>query len=69
MLDQSGEFLHKIDRSGTIVRQHAALAVGADGARLEQLLGSTFNFDEILIDTVEGDSSYLLIEKASRFSQ
>jgi len=65
VLDQSGAFLHKIDPSGTIVRQHAALSVGADGARLERCLGSAFNFDEILIDTVEGDSSYLLIEKAS----
>jgi hypothetical protein len=65
VLDESGAFLHKIEPSGTIVRQHAALAVGADGASLERYLGSAFDFDEIQIDTVEGDSYYLLIEKAS----
>jgi len=65
VLDASRTFLHKIDRAGTIVRQHAALDVGADGARLERFLGSALNFDDILIDTVEGDSYYLLLEKSS----
>jgi hypothetical protein len=65
VLDESRAFLHKIDRSGTIVRQHAALATAADGTRLERFLGSAFNFDDILIDTVEGDNYYLLLEKSS----
>jgi len=65
VLDKSRRFLHKIDRSGTIVRQHAALAAGADGTRLERFLGSAFNFDDVLIDTIEGDSYYLLLEKSS----
>jgi len=65
VLDESRMFLHKIDRSGTIVRQHSVTAVGADEARLERFLGSAFAFNDVLIDTVEGDSYYLLLEKTS----
>lgn len=65
VLDDSGTFLHKVDQSGTIVRQHAGLAVGADGTRIERFLGLAFNFNDVLIDTIEGDSYYLLLEKSS----
>lgn len=65
VLDESRSFLHKIDPSGRIVRQYAAAAVQTDRDRIERFLGGTFDFGDVLIDTVEGDSSYLLLEKTS----
>lgn len=63
VLDESRSFLHKISRSGTIIRQYEAGAAGVDGTHLERFLGATFDWRDLWIDTVEGDSHYLLIEK------
>lgn len=65
VLDESRRFLHKISQDGRIVRQYEARAAGADTARLERFLGASFDFNDLLIDTVEDDSFYLLIESTT----
>ena len=65
VLDSSERFAYKISRSG-IARQYSALDKehGGDPDRLAKHLGQRFDFDEIVIDAVEGDYYYLYIEEA-----
>lgn len=65
--DSSREFVYKIDQSRTITRQYRGDSVGAqaDPARLSKFLADTFDYDDVLIDAVEGDTFYLLIENSS----
>ena len=65
VLDESRSFLHKISPSGRIIRQYEAAAAGVNGTPIERSLGATFDWGDLLIDTVEGDSYYLLLEKTS----
>lgn len=65
ILDESRAFLSKVSQGGKITRQFEARAVAADGERLAQFLGSEFDFEDLLLDTVEGDDFYLLIEQTS----
>jgi hypothetical protein len=65
VLDRGREFLHKISSDKTIVKQHRAQPRGADAKRLENFLGTQFDFNDVLLDTVEGEVCYLLIENSS----
>src|ERR1044071_7383447 len=65
VLDESRKFLHKISGDGTIAQQHEARARGADSKNLADFLGASFDFEDLQLDTVEGDVYYLLIEAAS----
>ena len=65
VLDESRRFLSKISADGKITRQYEARAAQADGEKLSRFLGATFDFQDLLLDTIEGDDFYLLIEQAS----
>lgn len=65
VLDRGREFLHKIFSDKTIVKQHRAQPKGADTEKLAAFLGASFDFEDVVLDTVEGDTCYLLIENSS----
>ncbi len=64
LLDESGTFLYKVSTEG-ITKQTGAEDIGAERSRLSEFLDYDFNYHDILLDTVEGDTYYVYIEESS----
>ena len=64
VLARSKDFIYKISRN-SISKQYDAEAYGANPARLSEFLGARFDYDDLLLDTVEDDVYYMLIEDSS----
>jgi hypothetical protein len=64
ILDESRTFLYKISRD-SITKQYDALTSGAKPERLSQFLETEFDYDDLVLDTVEEEVYYLFIEETS----
>lgn len=62
-LDETNSFLYKVSKQG-ITKQFNADKFNADPKRLSDFLGQSFNYERILIDTVEDDVFYVYLEEA-----
>lgn len=64
VLARSRDFMYKIS-ANAIVKQYDALMHGADPSRLSQFLGADFDYQDILLDTVEDGVYYLFVEDST----
>ncbi|MCJ8338055.1 MAG: hypothetical protein MJK10_06255 [Pseudomonadales bacterium] len=64
ILDKSERFAHKVSKTG-ISRQYSGAdpEYGADPRRLNAFLGEQFDYRQITIDAVEGDTYYVYMEE------
>ena len=66
VLDASERFLYKLSRDGTITRQYAGddPQYGGDPRRVIRHFGCQLDFNQVVIDAVEGDTYYLYLDDA-----
>lgn len=64
VLARSRDFIYKIS-ANAISKQYDAVMHGADPSRLSEFLGTDFDFQDLLLDTVEDDVYYVFVEESS----